>query len=139
MSKAEAVKAVNLCFRMLYRCDLWLSAEEANQIGAAGITYLSNYCKLAKGCHGDQLPYFPLHPKLHALCHCFRTILIDAGSHGFALNPLSDSVQQDEDFVGRLARISRRVETRTIATRTIQRYLVATRQVWLFSAMPGAS
>ena len=42
-------------------------------------------------------------------------------------NPLADSNFADEDFVGRVSRLSRRVSPRMQSERTIGRYLVATR------------
>ena len=40
-------------------------------------------------------------------------------------NPLGTSVQLDEDFIGRVARWSRRVGEQLVMKRTVQRYLVA--------------
>ena len=43
----------------------------------------------------------------------------------FCTNPLSESVQIQEDFIGRPSRLSRRVSIRALHLRTLQRSLIA--------------
>ena len=58
---------------------------------------------------------------------------------GYAMNPVLETCAQDEDFVGRLARVCRAVSPRLTALRTIQRYQLQCREVWLSESRdPGA-
>ena len=67
---------------------------------------------------------FPLMPKIHYLHHGFRDMLVLSRQHPWVPNMLHSSVQLDEDMVGRVARLSRRVGSHLLMRRTLQRYLI---------------
>ena len=48
----------------------------------------------------------------------------------WVLNPLVEGCEQDEDYVGRAARLNRRVSQMTDIRRTVDKYLVAAKTVW---------
>jgi hypothetical protein len=68
---------------------------------------------------------FPLYPKLHVFHHQMVEIKRSGMTAKMAINPAMFSCQMDEDTVGRASRISRRVSIKLVASRTLQRYLVA--------------
>ena len=82
--------------------------------------------------HRARRNLFMWQPKTHYLGHIIHSFFYGASACDFALNPLADSVQMDEDFVGRPSRLSRRVTSKTFASalRTIQRYLISVKECW---------
>ena len=65
-----------------------------------------------------------LKPKVHYLNHIFLRSYQELKAAGFATNILAESTFMSEDFVGRTARLSRRVSSRAVAVKTLQRYLL---------------
>ena len=61
----------------------------------------------------------------HRLHHIFHRMREQGRKGPFVLNPLVVATQSDEDFIGRPSRTSRRVCSRTIVQRTLQRGLLA--------------
>jgi hypothetical protein len=125
----HTVKALNMAMSELYQSNLWLSTAEAKQIADAGLVFLQGFSKLAGLCHKDNKFRYPLRPKLHICHHIFAGLLHETRCC-FVLNPLSESCQMDEDFIGRTSRISRWVSPRLVALRTMQRYLNNTWSIW---------
>ena len=87
--------------------------------------FLASYARLACWTLEHGRIRYPLMPKIHYLHHAFRTMLLEATHLVWVPNALGTSVQLDEDFVGRVARISRRVGSGLLMQRTLERYLVA--------------
>jgi len=114
----------------MYAADYWLTASECEEIGTNGREYLQAYKELATHCSASGKIRFPLYAKQHMLDHTFTDVFQHGQCYGFAVNPIAESVQMDEDHVGRTARLSRRVSPKLPAERTIDRYLVAVKQVW---------
>ena len=119
------ISAANKCFGTLYRSGFWLTTVEATTAGNAGMRFLASYARLACWTLEHGRIRYPLMPKIHYLHHAFRTMLLEATHLVWVPNALGTSVQLDEDFVGRVARISRRVGSGLLMQRTLERYLVA--------------
>ena len=124
-----ASHAMGLFMRTLLGADLWLSRQQAQIVSDAGLHFLQCYKKLSNLCHEQRLLRYNLTPKLH----CFHHLCISLQQgleQGLSQLPivLCDCTFQDEDFVGRISRISRRVSPRLQSLRTYQRYLAAARQ-----------
>ena len=86
---------------------------------------------LAARLHALQQPRFHLEPSLHLLKHIglrLRTQLEAGATH--ILNPATFLAEAGEDFIGKVARISRRVSARLTSQRTMQRILVKTCADW---------
>lgn len=70
-------------------------------------------------------------------CPTKRTLRLDLQhqlrdpSCQYALNPAVNMTWQDEDFIGRIARVSRRCHTATTASRTTDRCLGLYRRQWM--------
>ena len=64
-------------------------------------------------------------PKVHMLHHSAWQLHQEACKAPWATNPLGTSVQIQEDFIGRPARLSRRVAMRSIHVRVLQRTLIS--------------
>lgn len=96
-----------------------------------GGKYALRCTKLASECFHLGKPYlYPFYPKLHALDHVFRAIRSDSSFHQKSMNPLTASCQCDEDLIGRVSRVSGRVNIRTVTKRTLQRHLISCNDVW---------
>ena len=117
-------EALSVLMHMMLAAGLWMDPQAALRCGQAGLRFLECYGKLMELRFRDSLCRFN--------AHCFHHLcinLIESGSsHTASLNPLSQCTFQDEDFIGRVSRLSRRVSPRLQCLRTIQRYLTATRQ-----------
>ena len=71
---------------------------------------------------------FRLRPKLHYFMHMLISSKTElAADVPYVLNTALWLCEANEDYIGGIARVSRRVHPSTAATRTIQRYLVKVR------------
>lgn len=123
--KVDGTKAMNFATRSLYRAGYWIPSSEARRIAMAGMAFLQSYAKCASIAHTQGLNRFQILPKLHMLHHCFQELLWMADIAAWAINPLGESCQQGEDFIGHSSRLSRTVNIKKHhAWRTLQRQLV---------------
>ncbi|CAE7369766.1 unnamed protein product [Symbiodinium sp. CCMP2456] len=113
--------------KTLLEASLWMSKTEAVAAGNAGLHFLRCYQKAADLSFQARALRFNLVPKLHCYHHVCLELLFKARRCDNILNPLSRATFQDEDYIGRVSRLSRRVSPKLLCLRTIQRYLVATR------------
>ena len=118
-----ACRSMNNLFGCMYKSDAFLSAEQCAYISREGRTFLQMYIGLASKCHETRRPLFPLVPKLHFFDHFMVKLYWDGLRCGFSENPLQTACQLDEDIVGQVSRVSRRVSIRLTVLRTFQRYL----------------
>ena len=120
----EAATAIDTCIRGLYESDAFLPSALAQQLGEQGLRFLRRYATLAELAIEKGLPHFLLIPKVHVLHHIFLDMLQSSAKAAWVENPLLYSVQQDEDFIGRNSRLSRRVHPTQSSTRVIERHLL---------------
>ena len=127
----DAATKMNSLFGYLFNSPLFLNRDESLYIAHLGFSFLKSYSELARYCFDAKRGWlYPLFPKLHSLHHMTMKLHADAKSCGMSMSPLATACQQDEDCVGRLARISRRVSPRLTMLRTLQRYLIGAYDVW---------
>lgn len=93
----EALTAINFPFSTLYKSGLWLTREEAALAGRSGRTWLAIYGHLSHASWKMKGVRFPINVKHHVLDHIYRKLVTEAAGHVWVLNPLSESVQLDED------------------------------------------
>ncbi|CAE7610801.1 unnamed protein product [Symbiodinium sp. CCMP2592] len=131
VSAFEATKSINRCFRILYAEDAFLSADTAKLTGELISRFLRRYEHLVRETYEMECTLFSVPPKIHPLHH-FALDLLRAGRAGHpGINPLLWSTQMSEDLVGRPSRLSRRVGTRCVVQRTLQRYLQSAYREWV--------
>ena len=152
----RATSAMNLALKLLYEGGLFLPASVAQQAGVLGRFWLRVYGILAVKYHAEGYLRFPLHTKLHYLDHTFRQLEEHSTKTNFVYNILNESVQMDEDswlnilltkcgisprmhvalqdFVGQQARLSRRISPVTNSFRSLERFLVRARKIWVQKA-----
>ena len=94
----------------------------------AGFSFLRGYAWLAEHCTQNNVSGFRLRPKLHYFHHLLMETQeqISAGCE-FSLSSVTFLCESNEDYIGRLSRVSRRVSSRTAGLRSVQRYLVKVR------------
>eukprot|EP00438_Fugacium_kawagutii_P012347 Skav221978 [mRNA] locus=scaffold195:1042561:1043835:+ [translate_table: standard] len=127
----ESLRQLNAALSFLYNAPLFLEENECRYIVDRGMHFLQQYTSLAQECYNLRKAHlFPLYPKIHAVQHWWWTLQTQADTIGYGVNPLCAACQMDEDTVGRLSRVSRRVSSRQVTLRTLQRHLVASWSVW---------
>ena len=95
-----ATSNMNRVLRLLYYGGAWLHRLEATEISSLGLTFLRAYVKVARICLATKESRFPIHNKYHILFHAFHLMKCWAAKAEWQENPLVDSCQQDEAFVG---------------------------------------
>ena len=116
---------------------IWLPRSCSQIQLRGGFAFLRGYAWLAEYCTSQHVSGFRLRPKLHYFHHLLVETReqLSTGSE-FSLSSVLWLCESNEDFIGRLSRVSRRVASRTAALRTTQRYLVKVRCL-LDRLLPG--
>lgn len=121
-----ATIAMNELFSVLFQSDVFLVRHECDYVSSRGLFFLRQYQVMANALFRAGKPWgFPLYPKLHAFHKQMIHLKRDGSENGFSINPLLYCCQVDEDSVGRVSRLSRRVNIRKCMVRTFDRWLVA--------------
>lgn len=118
-----AVLNINKFMRCLHRAGLWMQEPDVNTLISSGYAFMSNYSACARLSYSRELTRFPIRPKMHLFHHTVD----DLNSHSnlrFVLNPLSAATPLNEDMIGRICRLNRRVSIRKSCHRTLQTYLI---------------
>lgn len=127
----EALRQLNAALSFLYNAPLFLEENECRYVVDRGMFFLRCYTSLASECFVDGRPHlFPLFPKIHAVQHWWLTLTTQADLYSFGINPLTAACQLDEDTIGKVSRVSRRVSSRQVALRTLERHLMSSWHVW---------
>ena len=127
---SSGTRALNAMMRSFYEQDLWLNRASKNLILNAGYHFLQAGSKLALLNFRLRKNFFPITPKHHIMFHVLKTIEWQGDIHAYAWNPLSEFCALDEDFIGRIAKVSRNVSPRLACQRVVERYLLYCRAMW---------
>ena len=117
---------MNVFFSTLYGAGYWIRREVALCLAELVKIFLLSYSTCAVLCKQRRSNRFALVPKLHMLDHVGKRLHDDAGKAGWCRNPIAESVQIQEDYIGKPSRVSRRVSSRKIHERVLKRALLAT-------------
>ena len=123
---------MNLSMRFMYSAGFWIRKNQGVRLGEWLLSFLQSYGQCARLCFDAGLNRFSLMPKLHFLHH-ESLWLIHAPDAEWVRNPLSNSVQMQEDYVGRPSRLSRRVAVPQVHRRVMDRSLISSYQAILAS------
>ena len=128
--EAFGTQRCNSFMRGIYGEDAWIPQERAAKL-ASDLNYFVKAYVYSARLYRDRCKGFAfgLYPKLHAL-HEVAFELSRQASLGWAMNPAVEICGPDEDFVGRIAHLSRCVSPRLIPLRCIQRYLAQIQVAW---------
>lgn len=115
---------LNKAFALMYSSGFWINSARAKQLGMSLHFFLGTYHKLAFEANAAGKHRYALVPKMHCLAHIALALKRQSEVAEFAQNPLATSVQMQEDFIGRPARVSRRVDLRQIHRNVALRTLI---------------
>ena len=102
----------------------WISELEALRISKALRASLNCYSALAKEAFVNRRKRWAYRPKMHQLYHMSSDVLYELW------NPRSYHGFSDEDFIGQIKCLARRVHIDTLELRVIQRYLLRLLCAW---------
>ena len=124
------ISAANAFMRCIYSAALWLSNDERKTLLRSGYRCVNSFQKCAQRAYIMGVTRWKLMPKYHSFGEILFELEVQKRKSIPSINPLCWCTQQDEDFVGRIANMSRSVSIRTVHSRTIGRYLVALASKW---------
>ena len=125
LSKVQATKLMNTFLSVLYSEGFWIEAEKGGKLGRLLRAFLVLYQKCSMLAMRKQLNRFPHVPKGHMMSHTAELMIWESEQGEWIINPLSTGNQQQEDFIGRPCRLSRRVHAARLHLRVIQRSMLA--------------
>ena len=116
---------------VMHAHDLFLPPSCAAFMLAAGMTFLRGYAYLAQLSIERGLKYFSLRPKVHYYHHTLRELHQQVSKHHeWVLSPSAWNCESNEDYIGKISRLSRRVSPKICGQRVIDRYLVAAKLIF---------
>ena len=111
-------------YQVLQSHMLWLQRPCARRAQHHLLRSLRGYKVCSEECLKLQLACFSLKPKLHACHHMSRDLSKQLSRHApLVLSPLIYNCEANEDMVGRISRLARRVSARTVNHRVFDRLL----------------
>ena len=113
-------------FHILHTNGLWLDRGLGRHQGESALQFAAQYSFLASQCHGRGLHRFSLVPSLHYMHHFWIDAKRKLANESALLlsSPALANCEGDEDFIGKVSRISRHVHPSVTNRRTLDRYLV---------------
>ena len=115
-------------FAMSYDHSLWMDRKCGARLYCHIMVVVRGYKRLAAYMAEKGLAGYRLKPKLHSLHHLayeIRTNLKSGCSH--ILNWLTYACEMNEDHIGHTARLSRKLATKTLSLRLMQRLFLKTK------------
>ena len=111
--------------RILYSQGAFMPKSSAKQASEAGYCFLLCYSQLVHWSIQSKKLLFNLVPKLHYFHHVVEDLRVASEDPNVSLvyNPVANCTSQCEDFIGHVARLSRRVTPRSPHSRVLRRYL----------------
>ena len=121
-SQAIGTSAMNTAVSAMYYEGFFIRWPRAQKIAKLWLLFLQKYSLATAIVYRRGLNRFSIVPKLHMLHHGALRLLREAqraeeNSTVWCINPLSESVQMEEDRIGRPSRLSRRVNPKQIHLR----------------------
>eukprot|EP00438_Fugacium_kawagutii_P002945 Skav220649 [mRNA] locus=scaffold2038:214513:216366:+ [translate_table: standard] len=108
-------------FHTMHCEGVWLDQATAKNMASDCFKLCASFQKLAVLCHEKRMARFHLEPCLHNMMHFF--VELDR-VEGTCLSPALANCEMCEDFIGKIARISRHVHAKSCTRRVIDRYLI---------------
>ena len=112
-----------LGLQAIHHHALWLPPGCRSQIYEMAKGFSHTYCRLAALAFNRNFTLYGMVPKAHALGHIYHD-LERTRQNAFSINPALWDTSSSEDFVGRVARQSRRIGYRNIVSNTLLAYKV---------------
>eukprot|EP00435_Cladocopium_sp_Y103_P022447 s3978_g5.t1 len=118
--------SANGFYRGLYKHGVWIPRNDVPALCAHGWGITEGYQALARACKNRRWKLYRMRPKCHMHEHIVRDLELQVASPSshYAINPNCWICWQDEDYIGKVSRISRRTHPLTVAKRTFVRVLM---------------
>ena len=129
----DACSAYNSFHRTCWSADdrRWFTPMEARRASASLDFFLNAYVLLAKWAYRRSLLHFVLVPKLHFLKHLQLELQSCLNSNlQYIPNPATFATPDGEDFVGRMSRPMRVLNSSSSSQRRLEMYKVELKNVW---------
>ena len=112
-------------FHVMHTEGLWIGQNAAGKMVKDCETFCKEECSLAREFLQLGKCRFRMEPCVHHFMHFGVDLqeMISAGA-SWIYSPVADNCEGDEDFVGRVCRLSRCVHMSSMSLRTLQRYLI---------------
>ena len=124
----QTLQSAIIVWQILHTHRVWLNRPCAQRLEHHLLRALRGFKVAAAECHGLGLAGFGLKPKLHALHHVVKDVESQLNSGALRiLNPLVFSCEGNEDMVGRISRLARRVSARCVNKRVFDRLMYKTK------------
>ena len=121
-------------FEVLHSHKLWLPRHCAQRAQHALSTTIRGYMFCAVQAKSLQIRAFGIKPKFHGLHHVSQEMLHALrGGAEWILSPLAFSCESNEDMVGKVSRLARRVSARLVNKRVFDRLMFKTKALFLRS------
>lgn len=124
---SQAARAARNLQRICYSHNVWMWKTCAGALYSELHSFVKHYNACAfLALHKYQCTLFGMKPKFHMLCHAKYDILrlLQNDECWWIPNPQLWGCEMNEDVVGRISRVVRRVSARTSSSRALQLYLV---------------
>ena len=123
-------KSMNTAISAMYYEGFFIRHTRALKISKHWLLFLQKYSLCVGIVYRRGLNRFAIVPKLHMLHHGALRLMREAqraeeNETVWTVNPLGESVQLQEDWIGRPSRLSRRVSARRIHLRVCERSLIS--------------
>lgn len=126
--QVDAAQNFNLAASVLYRSGVWVRKDAAQRLSHLLFQFLAQYSQCASITLHQQKRRFPLVPKVHMVAHCALEMKLQSEQSIWVENPMQTTNQIQEDYIGRPARISRRVSIRSVHKSLMMRSLIVYQQ-----------
>ena len=133
----NATVAINEFYSYLYRLanrdgmdGPFLYPHESGRASALLGIFLDAYSQLSTWAHAQGILVYNVKPKLHYLAHIRLELHEASQSCHPTMNVILWATPADEDFIGKIARTSRKTHAVTTPLSTLRRYLIAARRAW---------
>ena len=122
----DACGAIHQFMQIIFNASFFLTEMEGWQLISSGHAFLLDYVKLAREAFREGLCLFALKPVMHMFAHIVHTALEQFKTcPSGVINPAAEATFMSEDYIGKIARISRRVSPKKHGIKIMYRYMVA--------------
>ncbi|CAE7686075.1 unnamed protein product [Symbiodinium microadriaticum] len=125
------LRACNTFMSTMYHGDVFLTDDERSILIRNGYVVTGKFAACASHAYLTlNIPRYKYQPKYHFFAEVVFKLERDQRAGVTSVNPVLESTQVDEDFIGRISKFSREVSSRTLHVRTCKKYLMALASQW---------
>ena len=112
-------------YDMVVKHNMFVSRNCGSAMVEAGQSFINGYVFLAQLAFSWKWCLFAIKPKLHFKRHIVEELERQLGTQSqLILNPIVWDCSQNEDFIGRLCRLGRKLDHRIMGPRLLENYLI---------------